>query len=96
MFSFTMTAAPYVIQLPATTSKCAAVNLWRSAFLRLHLPHSFSSSNGPSTCQLWTQRSIGASARKDLARFAALQNMAQLHSNSSTPDPWFGERWQRT
>eukprot|EP00775_Hariotina_reticulata_P008412 gene8412-8596_t len=47
--------------------------------------HSFCSSNGPSTSQLWTQRSIGATARKDLAKFAALQNMAQQHSNSSTP-----------
>jgi hypothetical protein len=36
-----------------------------------------------STCQLWSQRSIGAVARKDLAKFAAMQHMAQQHSSNS-------------
>ncbi|KAF6257213.1 hypothetical protein COO60DRAFT_1701967 [Scenedesmus sp. NREL 46B-D3] len=47
----------------------------------------FTSGSGLSTAQLWAQRSIGAVARKDLAKIAAMQSLAQQHSNSSTPTP---------
>lgn len=45
--------------------------------------HASSFSSNTSTCQLWSQRSIGAVARKDLAKFAAMQHMAQQHSCNS-------------
>jgi hypothetical protein len=48
---------------------------------------SFIGGSGLSTSQLWTQRSIGAVARKDLAKIAAMQSLAQQHSNSSSPAP---------
>lgn len=39
----------------------------------LFLPCTRSFTSNTSTCQLWSQRSIGAVARKDLAKFAAMQ-----------------------
>lgn len=55
----------------------------RCAMLCCLLCLSCSFNSNRSTSQLWSQRSIGAVARKDLAKFAAMQHMVQQHSCNS-------------
>lgn len=40
------------------------------------------------SCQLFSQKSIGSTARQDLAKFAALQNLAQQHPAAAPNSPW--------